>query len=376
MAVAISLTSSGYIVFAILCVRHSAARTQTQLPESVQHMAITVMKPLCGLDHDLLENLRSFCRQRYTEFQIIFGVMDRDDPAVNVVEQLIGEFPQLDLKLVIDDRIHGSNLKVSNLVNMYASAKHDLIVIADSDMRVTEDYLARLNQSLQDDATGMVTCLYLGAPLDTLPSRLGAMFINEWFIPSVLVATRYKQNSYSFGATMAMSRQVLEETGGFASLADYLADDFMLGKAVVDSGRRVAIAPVFVENILLEPSFMHLFQHELRWARTVRTVQPVGYACSFLTDALPISMLAALIIWSSNGFVIPGLGLVGFALLLRGLLHLVVSKAYDRQQAFWLCPVRDILTFLIRIASFMGGNVEWREQSLYVHNGSHVSAKR
>jgi ceramide glucosyltransferase len=356
-------------------VRHFAVHCLAAAGSIDTETGVSILKPLCGPDAELLENLRSFCRQNHDNYQLIFGVRDSDDPAIAVVRQLINEFPQLDLKLVIDDSVHGSNLKISNLINMFPYVRHDLIVIADSDMRVQPDYLPLICSAMQQQGVGMVTCLYLGEPLDTLPSQLGAMFINEWFLPSVLVATRYTANRYCFGATMAIPRHILEETGGLESLADYLADDYMLGSKVLATGRRVEIAPVVVENILLEPTWKGLLQHELRWGRTMRTVQPLGYAGSFLTDALPVSLICAALVVLSGGLAQVAAALVIFALVGRSLLHLAVNKTFNKRQVLWLYPFRDLLTFLIRAASFMGGSVEWRKQSLHVNSGSRLSVK-
>ena len=375
LCLALSLASSGYVLFAADCVRWFGLRVRRESISSPATPPITVLKPLCGPDVELLENLRTFCRQDYPEYQIIFGVRDPADPAIAIARQIISEFPTLNLDLVIDPTIHGSNLKISNLINMYPRARHDLLVIADSDMRVGSDYLRRLCGVLGKEGAGMVTCLYLGDPLPGLPSALGAMFINEWFLPSVLVATRFVPNSYCFGATMAIPRAVLEEVGGLGALVNYLADDYMLGRKVLATGRRVDIAPVLVENRLLEPAFKDLIAHELRWARTIRTVQPAGFAASFLTDALPLAGISLLLAWMIGPGLGPAVFAAGFALLARSLLHLSVNKTFNRHQAMWLIPLRDLLTFLMRAVSFLGGDVEWRRQSLHVDEGSRLSTK-
>jgi ceramide glucosyltransferase len=375
LCLALALATCGYVLLAADCVRRFGARLHRESRSSSAAPSVTVFKPLCGSDVELLENLRAFCRQDYHEYQIVFGVRDPADPAIAVARQIISEFPALDLDLVIDPTVHGTNLKISNLINMYHRAKHNVLVIADSDMRVGPDYLRRLCNALNKEGAGMVTCLYLGDPLSGLPSALGALFINEWFLPSVLVATRFVPNSYCFGATMAIPRSVLEEVGGLGAFADYLADDYMLGRKVLATGRRVDIAPVLVENRLLEPAWRDLIAHELRWARTIRTVQPAGFAASFLTDALPLACLCLLFAWlndSGMGFAIAA---AGFALIARSLLHLSVNKTFNRRAAMWLIPLRDLLTFLIRAGSFLGGDVEWRRQSLHVDNGSRLSMK-
>ena len=234
---------------------------------------MTVLKPVCGLENNLEENLRSFCRQDYEKFQVIFGVHDNADPAIPVIRGLIDEFPHHDLSLVIDDTIIGSNYKVSNLANMFRQARHDIIV-ADSDMRVCRDYLKAVAAPFEDPKVGAATCLYSGRASGRLPSKLGAIFINDWFLPSALIPAVLGRLTYCFGATMAIRRSNLERFGAFDALADVLADDFMFGRLVHKQGHRIALIPYIVENVIDDPSLKSLFLRELRWARTIRSVEP------------------------------------------------------------------------------------------------------
>jgi ceramide glucosyltransferase len=176
---------------------------------------VTILKPLCGAEPELYECLRSFCDQAYPSFQIVFGVCDRDDPAVDVVSRLRAEFPAADLAVAIDRRQHGNSRKVSSLINMLALARHDFLVIADSDIRVERDYLGKVVGPLLDAKVGIVTCLYRGKPRPGFWSLLGSMFIDEWFMPSVCVAAMAGSRSFAFGATIAIRRQVLARIGGF-----------------------------------------------------------------------------------------------------------------------------------------------------------------
>ena len=370
----LGLAPSAYILFATWRVRRFVRTSEPPQPAMARSQPVTVLKPLCGLDPELAENLRSFCRQRHSRFQIVFGVMDDDDPAIAVVREIMEEFPDLDLKLVIDPRVHGSNRKISNLINMVAGARHDFIVIADSDMRVAADYLDQVIAPLLQPGTGLVTCLYSGQTTRGLTSALGAMYINEWFLPSVLVSNSFGDNLYCFGATMAIRREVLEAVGGFESLSTYLADDYLLGEKVGALGLQVNLSRVVVENIIHEPDLSSLFAHELRWARTIRAVQPIGYALAFLTDAIPVSLLVGLISTLAGGPVQVAWVLIGFALVARILLHFTVAAAFGirRQTPLWWIPVRDILTFAVRAASFMGRKVSWRAHALSVEAGSYL----
>lgn len=348
-----------YVLVATLAVLLFRRRPQ---PTGVRRPPVTVLKPVCGLEVDLYENLRSFCEQDYPAFQVLFGVRDADDPAIPVIERLIADLPEGDLDLVVDGRTIGPNLKVSNLANLHRRAKHDIVIVADSDMRVGRGYLAAVTAPFDDPGVGAVTCLYKGTASGGLASTLGAMFINEWFFPSVLVALIFQPLRFCFGATMAARRAALEAIGGFEALAWYLADDHYLGKLIGAQGYEVVLSRYVVENIVHEPSFMALCRHELRWARTVSSAQAVGYAFSFVTYAVPMAILASLAVGLSTGVVEVEVGVIVGAIVLRLLLHWAACRTLDVRQssAFWLVPVRDILCFMIWVASFFGRTVEWR----------------
>jgi len=351
---------------AVALVRVALFRTQSPRPAAFRP-PITVLKPVCGLEPRLYENLRSFCAQDYPEFQILFGVRDAHDPAIPVIERLIREFPERSAALVIDPRVIGSNYKISNLANMIGRARYDFLAISDADCKVGRHYLAEVAAVFADPKVGAVTCLYRGTPVGKrLADRLGAMFINEWFLPSVLVALMSEPLEYCFGATMAVRREALDAIGGIEALSSYLADDHMLGRLVAASGYRVALARHIVEIAINEPSLKSLFRHELRWARTMRAVRPRGYALSFVTDAVPIALLVAI----ATGLHSSGLILVGVALALRVLMHFAAHAALGSKDVLWpwLVPVRDLLTFAIRAASFVGRRVEWRQQKFSVQS--------
>ena len=369
LGIAVCGTSLVYLVAALGAIAMRSARPPVL---SDFRPPITVLKPVCGLEPSLYDNLRSFCDQDYPVFQVLFGVRDADDPAVHIVKRLMRECPGRDLGLVVDGRIIGTNYKISNLANMLGAAKHDIVVIADSDARVEEDCLAAVAASFEDRSVGAVTCLYRGVPVGGMPSTLGAMFINDWLAPSVLVGLSLQKLSFCLGALMAVRRGALEAIGGLDSLASYLADDFMLGHLVARRGLGVALSSYVVENRVHEPSFRQMIEHELRWARTMRTVRPAGYFLSFLTDALPLAVLVtAVAAFLEMGLHLPerpfdfdavGLGIAVAALTLRIRLHYAVRPVLgiEGPVAPWLLPVRDLLSFAIRAASFIGRGVSWR----------------
>ena len=348
-----ALASSAYVAFAILQVRAFGRRRDRPWPGP----AATILKPLRGEEPGLYDNLRSFCEQDYPVYQVVFGVRDAGDPAAAVVERLVRDLPGRDLALVVDDRVIGSNFKASNLANMYAAAKHDLLVVSDSDMRVGPTYLGTVVAPLADPRVGVVTCLYSGRARPGLWSALGAMFINEWFLPSVLVGRAFRPGRFCFGATMAFRRQAFEAIGGFETLASYLADDYMLGALMNARGLEVALSSYVVENTVCEPDFQTLFRHELRWARTIRSVEPLGYTFSFLTHSLVLS--CAYLLVSSPGAL--GGAVLGGSLALRIAAHYAVRRSLDISEPSrpWLVPVRDGLCFVVWGASFLGRTVRW-----------------
>jgi ceramide glucosyltransferase len=338
--------------------------------------AATVLKPICGLDAGLYENLCSFCRQDYPEFQIVFGVRDAQDPAVAIIERVIAEHPERDLCLVVNPRIVGSNYKVSNLINMLVRAKHPLIVVADSDMRVRPDYLASVIAPFADAKVGAVTCLYRGLADQNWVSQLSAMHINEGFLPSVLVALSLGKLDFCFGATMAVRRTTLERIGGFEAIANQLADDHLLGTLVSRQGEDVRLAPYLVDNIIRERDVFAVLHHELRWARTLLTLAPVGYSLSFVTHPMTLALIGVPLAWISGLANWPAYTLLAVALVLRLLLHYVsrerLGLATPATPALTL--LRELLSFGVWAGSFLGRSVSWREQNFSVDRDGQMAA--
>jgi ceramide glucosyltransferase len=322
---------------------------------------VTILKPLCGNEHELYECLRSFCDQDYPQFQIVFGVADGADPAAEVVSRLQREFPKLDLKLVVDRRQHGSSRKVSNLMNMLPLARHGFLVISDSDVRVQRDYLSRIVPPLLDPDVGVVTCPYRGVPRRGLWSLLGSMFINDWFIPSVRVAALCGSRAFAFGVTIALRRQVLADIGGFAAIANQLADDYRLGELTRARGLRTVLSAVVVETCVDERSFGALVRHELRWLRTIRAVRPLGYGLSFITFSVPAALLGCAI---SRG-AWPAIVLLAVAAIGRIVLHLRVRGTVSARD-FAVLPLREALSLLLWAWGFVTRRVQWRDDRFRV----------
>ena len=320
---------------------------------------VTVLKPLKGLDIDLYENLSTFCRQDYPTFQIVFGVADADDPAVQVVRQLQAHYPSVHIDLVVDGRIYGTNYKISNLHNMYRVATHDVIVIADSDIRVRSDYLRRLVTQLDDPHVGLATTLYRAVNTGGLPTLVESLFINTDFAPMVLVARVVEKPSYAFGATMAIRRTTLDAIGGFLPLANYLADDYYLGHRIAERGYRLALSDVVVETVLAVGGWRRLFDHQLRWARTYRNCRPGGYFGSILTHGTLWATLNLLF----NHFSPLACLVAAVVYAVRISVASTIANRYLHAPLRWrealLIPLKDLFVSAVWVLCFLGDTVHW-----------------
>ncbi len=323
---------------------------------------VSILKPLCGEEPYLYENLRSFCLQKYPCYQIVFGVREPDDPALAVVEHLRREFPNVNMTVVIGSVAIGSNLKVCNLLNMLPSAKHDWLVLADSDIVVDPDYLENLVAPLGNTDIGIVTCLYAGIPINGIWSQLGALFINDWFFPSVLVARAFGFRTFAFGATIALRRETLIAIGGFEATLNSLADDYRLGELTRGCGLRTELSGYIVRTTVPDQDLCALWNREIRWSRTIRNLRPIGYIFSLITHSLLITAFGVLL----TGGSLLSLLLLTASLLLRLMQHFMVERTSNTTNPLsWrLIPLRDTLTFIEWCASFGRHVVRWREQRL------------
>lgn len=360
-----------YLVAAAILVGRFAR--QAAAPAS-QSPSVTILKPLHGEEPGLFDNLASFCAQEYAgPVQIVFGVQDPSDPAIGIATRLIEAFPDKALELVIDASRHGSNAKISNLINMAARIRHDIVVLADSDMRVLPDYLARTVAALHGPGVGGVTCLYRGLASEGLWSRLSALAVDAHFLPNVGVGVGLGLARPCFGSTIALRRTTLAEIGGLDAFANILADDYAIGAAIRARGYEVAIPPFAIGHVCSEASFEDLWRHEIRWARTIRIVDPLGYAGAAVTHALPLALLGWLF-----GAVIAGPILAGAAVACRIAVCVRVERAFGvLPHPYWLVPVRDLLSFAVFIASFVSGAVTWKGHDFrVVANGTLVPDRR
>ena len=321
---------------------------------------VTILKPVRGADAEAYENFSSFCRQDYPEFQIIFGVREASDPAVPIIKKLIADFPACDIELVISGCEIGYNAKVSNLHNMAAKAKHQILLIVDSDIRVEPNYLRRVVAPMQRDTVGMVTCLYRGANARTPAALLENIGISSTFGPEVCSSRLLEGIAFALGSTIVMRRNILERIGGFPAVSDYLADDFMLGNLTAKLGYEVVLSDCVVDHISGPDTMLTMLKHQLRWGRSTRISRPWGYPGLLLTYGTATSLLA-LLAWDFSRFAWWLLAVTIFARCLPAFVVGVIGlKDFVLARYFWLLPVRDLTTFAVWLVSFIGDEIQWR----------------
>jgi ceramide glucosyltransferase len=374
----LALASCLYTLLSVLAVRRffpQANRQEAQSQEAQSQDApkcapsVTILKPLYGAEPDLGDHLLSFCRQNYDgPVQILFGVHDSADPAAAVARRIVnalrageiaGAPAGLTAELVVDSSRHGGNGKVDNLINLSRHISGDVVVLADSDIIVAPDYLDRLTAALDEQGVGAVTCLYRGAAMEGLWSRLCAMGVDYSFLPNVVTGLALNMAKPCIGATIALRATVLERIGGFAPLKDQLADDFVLGALVRGLGLKVAVADFAVLHAHGERSFSDLWRQEIRWARTIRSLDPAGYFGTAVTHPLGWGLLAMVF-----GAFEPGAVLLFFvAVLCRLSLQDEVDQRFPGDtHPLYLAPLRDLLGFALFWASFAPGQLRWRGQ--------------
>ncbi|MDI7275140.1 MAG: bacteriohopanetetrol glucosamine biosynthesis glycosyltransferase HpnI [Anaerolineae bacterium] len=353
------LTIMSWVYWLVACWCAATFFAEPQ-PAADEHLPpVSLLKPMRGLDAGAYENLRSHLTQDYPAYEVLVGVTDGRDPALEVVRELQREFGGRRIRAFVAPKV-GANDKVSSLCYLAQQASYDTLVVCDSDMRVTGDFLARMTAPLHDPSVGLVTCLYRGAQAETFTAVLEALYIGATFLPSVLVARRYLRMRFALGAAVALRRQQLQEIGGFEVLADYLADDYQLGARVAATGKRVHLCDYTTQTILGATTFRQQWDREVRWAKCTRVSRPLEYPGLLLTFSTPLALLTA----ASLGFSTAGCGAVVVSLLVRWLVaRQMAGHLGDRLiLASWLwLPVRDLLTAAVWCAAGLGRRVNWRD---------------
>jgi ceramide glucosyltransferase len=317
---------------------------------------VTILKPLHDAEPGLPARLAAFCRQDYgAPVQILCGAQDQTSPVGAVVLAMEGDLPGKGIELIVDPRNHGVNRKVSNLINIMPRARHDTLVLSDSDIVVEPGYLRAVTALLASPRVGAVTCLYHGIGGSGLWTRLSALAINATFLPHAVTAVSLGLAKPCCGATIALRRSTLDRIGGFGALADVLADDHAIGIAVRAAGYDVVAAPFLVGHCCFESSFRQLLHQQIRVARTIKSIDPVAFAGTIMTHPLPLALFALMSGSSAAALV------TAIVLLARVTLCRCVEWRFNLpRQNYWLIPVQDLIAFGVYVASFFGATVHWR----------------
>ena len=352
---------------------HAVRRFRGEVPEAGGRPPISLLKPLHGDEPLLEEALASFCTQDYPSFQLVFGVQSADDRALAVVDRLRARFPKLDMELVVDPTLRGTNRKIANLINMYPAARHNLLVISDSDMHAAPGYLASVADALAVPGTGLVTTLYTGLPARRgLTGQLGAAYITQSFAAGALMARALGRQD-CMGATMALTRDTLMRVGGLPALSPFVADDAVLGAKVRALGQAVSLAATVPATTVGDTSLAALFSHELRWARTIRAVEPVGFALS----AVQFPAFWALLTFVMSGAANWAAALWLAAVLCRGVIGRSIElKMGATRTPLWLPALRDVLSMWVLLAAYMGAEVAWRGHTLRTDQDERPARRR
>ncbi len=329
------------------------------VPPSEDALAVTLLKPVSGTEPDLYENLASFCRQDYPAYQIIFGVPSEQDSSLEIIRRLIRDFPQKDIHLTVCSEAQGTNPKVRSLIRMEAQAKHPILLVSDSDIRVGPDFLKQIVRPFADPLVGAVTCMGRSRT-NGLPSVLEALRISTEFYAGVLVARKLEGVKFGLGSAIALRRSVLEKIGGFTAISNYLADDFQLGSLVAKTGDQVVLSNYVVEHSFAHISFGDVIRRQIRWFRGIRVSRPWSYGGLVFSQGIPMSLLFLI---ATSGAAI-GWGVLAVTWISRLVMASWVGgrclKDPSAKKFLWLVPLQDLISFSVWCACFFGDTIDWR----------------
>jgi ceramide glucosyltransferase len=364
LTTALAVLLTGSLVYCVLIVVATRRFLSATLPAPGNKPPVSVLKPLCGHDDGLEENLRSFMVQDYPVYEVLFGVHRPDDPAVAVAEKIIGEFSgRISARLIITGESPIPNAKAFSLNRMVRDARYDVLVMSDSDVRVTPSLLSHLAQEFQDDRIGLISCPYRAVPGKSLWSRLEAIGMNTELLGGVMVARMIEGMRFALGCTVAVRRSVLEDMGGFGYLQEFLAEDFVIGQRAAELGHGVLFSSYVIEHRIGSQNMMHNLGHRMRWARSTRRSRPLGYWGQIFTYPLPLALLLCA--------AYPAAWPVLFVtFILRGIAALATARniVHDpvTQKQWWLLPVQDLIGFSVWISGFVGDKIVWRDRKCTV----------
>ncbi len=355
--------SSAFAILVIVAARQYLAADRACRSASV-YPSVSILKPLSGLDEGLEENLRSYFAQDYPDFEVICAVRHAGDPAAGVVEKLRMQYPGVPARLIVTGEPPYPNAKVFALDNMLAEASYDLLVMTDSDTRAKPNLLRCLASEFEDPRLGLTTCPYRGIPGRSFWSTLEAIGMNTEFLAGILVARMLEGMKFGVGPGMAVRREVLERIGGFETLKQYLAEDFMMGKLAAEAGYGTALSSCVIEHRIGAQRFRPNLEHRLRWARSTRRSRPAGYFGQLFTYPLPL----ALLLFAVKPALWP---LAAAAVLIRAAAAWATAGwvLHDPLTArkCWLLPLQDVASFVLWLAGFLGNTVSWRGRRYIVY---------
>jgi ceramide glucosyltransferase len=363
----VALAAFGYYIVAIIAARRFFSKRAGSPPEDFTP-PVSILKPIYGLDRETYENYASFCRQDYPEFEILFCVSDQKDPAVAVIRKLIEDFPGRPIRLLLGSEPLGASDKVNKLCRMAREARHEIVIVSDSDVRVDPGFLRAITGAFRDPEVGGVTCLYRGLSDGSFAAGLEAMGNSTDFAAGVLVNWLGGKIDFMLGAVMATTKKNLAEIGGFESLVDYFCDDFELGNRIANKGHRIELSTFPVSIVYPLETLAEAFRHQVRWNLSIRYSRPAGHLGLIFTQGLPWTILAALVAPSAP----VALAYVAAYVVLRSEMarNVGVWGMQDRalRAKLVLLPVRDAFAFVVWLASFFPQRIRWRDKEFYVRN--------
>jgi len=356
---------AGSLVYCVLVIVATQRYLKVVPPPSCDTPGVSILKPLCGHDEGLEENLASFFAQEYPNYEIIFGVHRSDDAAVPVVEKIMEQYSRgrVRARVIVTGESPVPNAKAHSLNRLVREAKHELLVMCDSDVRVESDLLNRLTREFQDTRVGLITCPYRAVAGRSLWSRMEVIGMNTELLGGVMVARMVEGMRFALGCTLAVRRNVLDAMGGFGYLQEFLAEDFVIGQRAAEMGHEVLLSSAVIQHRIGSQSMLHNLAHRLRWARSTRRSRPAGYWGQIFTYPLPLAILLCAL-WPAMWPLLP------VTLLLRGWAAVATAVVVLRDPLFraqwWLLPVQDVLGFLVWFGGFIGDTIVWRNRKCTV----------
>lgn len=364
-----------YYILATLAAFRFFGRNQAQTPAEYTPPA-SLLKPIRGVDFGSYENFASFCKLDYPEYEILFAVNDETDPALPLLRKIMAELPQRRIRLFTEAKDLGANRKVNKLAMLAREAQYDVLVLTDGDVRVANDYLREVVAPLREKKVGAVTSLYRAIAEDNLGAKLEAVGAASDFFAGVLMA-RWKEGiRFALGASIVTTKDWVRKIGGFEAIVDTLADDYELGLRIADAGGEIVLLREPVWTMYPAQTLRGFWDHQLRWARTVRLCRPLSYLGLLFSQGLPWTVLAVLLAptaWIAGVYVAAYLAL-RFAMAWT--VGVWGAKDEVLRQNLWLVPIRDAIYFVVWLASFPSNRIRWGAEEYAIRNGRMVPVRR